>query len=164
MAFFNPEEPRDLSFRFIQGKKLPCPRATGLSVASELQQRLADDRLILPQVHLLVVEGQEHYTSGTRANAKDIVHLAFSAGAVAAVLYEHCDRAVIPLPREWAAQTPKHIRHRRLCKRLNLPHEARGQKTILTGAAHQHIAPNQWEHLLDALGLAVWGAEKKSKP
>jgi hypothetical protein len=156
LAWFDTES-LVMDFAMVKAKrKIEDPRARSLSVATALARGRARTG------DLLVVEGQEYYAKGTKARPEDIVNLAFSAGVVCGVLAPGFGKVLCPLPRIWAKQTPKNIRHVRLCKALDMEHEVRGggEKVVVTDSRWPHIVPGDWEHLLDALGLAAWGSKQ----
>lgn len=107
---------------------------------------------------LVVVELPEVYP-GLTPRASDIVSLAFIAGRA----LEKCTREVqavertkvpelLVLPKQWKGQVPKHIHHQRMFDKYPwLPLAVSGFKKM------------DQEHVIDAIGLAIYGMEHLTK-
>lgn len=113
-----------------------------------------------------VVEGQQVYSrSQSRADPKNLLHLATVSGAVIATLRTP---TYLPTPRQWKGSVPKAIHQGRVLSELEGPWEFtrpanRRNGVIVTkyplGIWQGSKAPTatDWKHVVDAIGLAVWG-------
>lgn len=119
------------------------------------------------KVDRLVVEGQQYYKGGATA-AQALFGLASGTGAAVASLWPMLqpDEIHVPTPFEWKGNQPKHICQSRLCGRVGWNYTTHRTKNTIfivpqdTGFAFSHI---QWDHVLDALGLAYYGLDPKRK-
>ncbi len=116
-------------------------------------------------INTVAIEGQTISFKQTR-DPNSIIQLAHVTGCAVSAVRAHCICCiVIPPPREWKGQVPKHIHHQRICKKIGWKCEIRG-----TGARQYGVPTNspilmsrgvgQWKHALDAVGLALWAQEK----
>jgi hypothetical protein len=116
-------------------------------------------------VSLAVIEGQDFYPKPNASRpemvskAKSLIMIAHVSGAVHSMAIEHSVRALIALPNEWKGTRSKEADHARTGRELG------GCLTFpgLSGApftmSEQRIKdlPAEWEHALDALGMALYG-------
>jgi hypothetical protein len=118
-------------------------------------------------VDVLVVEGQELYLGNTK-NTRSILDLALCAGTIMGVVYTGSGAKYVlcPKPAEWKGQVPKHIHHRRILDGLGVAYALVGT-TVVPEKTSLHLLPGgatlkngDWKHVTDAIGLAIWGAEK----
>lgn len=121
----------------------------------------------------LVVEGQELYR-GQTGNPADILRVGQVAGAAVGCfsgdLHYMAGQAYLPQPKEWKGNVPKKIHQARICKRLNWPCDARADYVVpRTGEVcglpdiSRHLKAADWKHVMDAIGLALWGEEQALK-
>jgi hypothetical protein len=135
-------------------------------------------------IALVVVEGQQILRAGGlkssgygRADPEDILRLAHLAGAASALAYGPGVTTVRPTPATWKGQVPKEAHHRRVLKGYGWDSDEKGRPTpeavtramagaggaaasapgLLTGVAD--VKTSEWTHVVDAMGLAAWGAE-----
>jgi hypothetical protein len=123
-------------------------------------------------VSFSVVEGQQIYVASNRRNVdpNDILCLAQVAGAVYSRL---TTQGAIPKPAEWKGQRSKLAEHTKYAKLL-------GWETERAGGKDPYLVPTQdyvevetsdgkpvkrsdWKHLMDAIGLAIWGSTPKGQ-
>lgn len=114
--------------------------------------------------YTLLVESQElHY--GHRSAPKDIIRLAQVAGAILGSFGVSPSHVRLVSPSTWKGQVPKEIHQARVCKKLGWDFEPMSdyvrpaQKHWEGFTIHK---PSDWKHLMDAVGLALWGREKLS--
>lgn len=118
---------------------------------------------VLPNVSTIVVESQEIYAYG-HERPNNIVGLARAAGMIAGKLTTAAPHATLTwaLPKVWAKQVPKLVRHRRLCKKLGW--ETREHKTyiqpLIPDSHSCGVSGRQWYDVLDAIDLGLWYASK----
>jgi hypothetical protein len=121
-------------------------------------------------VNVLVVEGQELYLGNTK-NTRSILDLALCAGALMGTTYTGSGDILCPKPAEWKGQVPKYIHHKRILDGLGVASYRVGVTkstfAILPEKDSLHLLPDgdrlkngDWKHVTDAIGLAIWGAEK----
>jgi len=136
--------------------------ARGSEAALEMIEALRDqlqDYLYDPEDcnTTLVVEGQEIYRPGVGAPPRSILPLTLISGAVIGLV--GAATSFCPAPKTWKGQVPKEVHHKRVLKKLGL-------------ASAQDLAPyfmrrtplaSEWQHVLDACGLALWGKEQLEK-
>ena len=121
-----------------------------------------------PAMGSVTVEAQKTYRGKTK-NPQDIVVLAAAAGVV---LNAACARwpqatASFVLPEVWKKGVPKRIHQARILSRLGVPYTAKGTKSDGYCVPHwpEGRAPlgadklnmSDWKHVVDAIGIAVWG-------
>lgn len=158
----------DLSIKVV-GVKIQLP-AYGVSYME-----------IIPQcdpwtpVRVFVESPEAAYTKGKGIRVQDIVELARRAGECAMYLQTMRGAPGYPsgaydsyyvTPAEWKGQAPKGISQARICRRLGWNFKQwkaycqvldfQGQKPPAGGEAL--LTPNA-KHLLDAIGIALWGAD-----
>jgi hypothetical protein len=104
-------------------------------------------------IDLLVVERAEIYPHG-EARPNDLSQLLIVAGTVAGYVAHR--RLCLPYPKEWKKQVPKEIHHRRLLEGLTQEEHA------VLDAALRGVPMSLRHNVLDAVGLAKWGAAQKS--
>lgn len=129
---------------------------------------------LVPMTHTRVfVESPEAiYTKGRGIRVQDIVELARRAGEMATALYYSGFHNIDYIsPAEWKGQVPKGISQARICKRLNWTYEIKGtqksgQWCQVTGFGSATVPQGMWalnhkdwKHVLDAMGIALWGAD-----
>ena len=112
----------------------------------------------------LIVESQELHL-GHRSAPKDIIRLAQVAGAILGAFGISPKTSMLVSPSTWKGQVPKEIHQARVCKKLGWDFEAMSdhvrpaQKHWDGFTVHK---PSDWKHLMDAVGLALWGLGKVS--
>ncbi len=110
---------------------------------------------------IYVVEGQQIYF-GKTPNPQNIVHLAQVAGACLA--WSDCEHTYLPSPSQWKGSVEKHIHQARICKKLGWDYEIRAsgknRYAVPTNAPFS-LKATEWKHCMDAIGLAIWGLEKR---
>lgn len=113
---------------------------------------------------LIVVEGQQIY-SGSKAQHASIMTLCSTAGAIygqLAMMVPHA-RLEMPLPATWKGQTPKTINQARSFEALGIPYQ-RGKSycwpTLCNVEGASALRQADWEHVGDAIGLALWGRKQ----
>ena len=139
-------------------------RSAAIKMCREVEGMLFDETRV-------VVEGQSvRYTSKKGANPQDIVHLAMVAGAcIQRAEQDGAQEILCPLPSEWKGTVPKHIHQARILSELGWPYETIGRSTKayarpasgfegVFGA--ETLNKGDWKHVVDAIGLAMWGAKK----
>ncbi len=110
-----------------------------------------------------IVEGQEMYL-GSRVRPQDLLHLALSAGIAAGVVRAAWDttRIEIPKPKTWKGDIPKHVHQKRIMRAVGIPFEGGSNPakmlTVPTADGFRDIKKSHLIHVIDAIGLAVWGA------
>lgn len=121
------------------------------------------------------VESQELYLSGPNRtqNPRSILHLGHVAGAAAmAIVIQSVRTLYFPTPAEWKGSREKLAHHHHILQRTKqIPSEAvremGGKEPYCTidtklfpipGA--EALNPGDWKHVLDAVGLAQYAAEK----
>jgi len=112
--------------------------------------------------HTAVIEGQQIYLKGL-AKKDSILLLAQVAGAAAALAtVMGCRKVYMPRPVDWKGSVPKPIHQERVLGRLGIESVRtkmgavpRGDLSAIRGA--EHLKPADWLHVVDAIGLAVWG-------
>lgn len=120
---------------------------------------------------LAVVESQEAYLGGGSHTRKstpgDLIMLATVTGLI--VASAAAPKLLLPRPKDWKGQVPKAVQQARVCSRLNWPFRAHPTKAggwvEPIGFGHhrvevQDVRGTQWSHVLDAIGLAMHGAEQ----
>ena len=122
-----------------------------------------------------VIESQQIYAGGTK-NPGSILKLAHVAGGLLGVVSESgwLDRFSFPTPREWKGSVPKQIHQARILSRLGWEYKKSG--TVKAGYCYpvgtvfkeakqniegaQGLKRTDWKHLVDAIGLAMWGEKQ----
>lgn len=117
-----------------------------------------------------VIESQEMvYSSRSGANPRDLLPIATVTGVMAQYLADYCLEVVLPLPSEWKGQVPKAVNHARTASLLGWETKTMGGKKpyLCPVSGHEEIRltgkvnPGDWKHLMDAIGLAIWGLKQK---
>lgn len=127
-------------------------RHAAMALPSILQKWSAD---------LAVVESQQIY-SGSKAAHDTIVTLCTVAGGLAGqvLMAQPGCSVLMPLPAAWKGQVPKPIHQARVFTKLGLAH-AVGPKyahpLACTARGASSLRQTDWEHVGDAVGLALWG-------
>jgi len=94
---------------------------------------------------VLVVEGQRIYPHSP-ADPEDIMHLAFAAGLALGHYRGSAVETAVPHPQQWKGSIPKPVAHARILSRCIIHPEA----AVLVAGPHK-------SHVIDAIGLALWG-------
>lgn len=129
---------------------------------------------------LLVIEGQRVRKYGNKTvNPQSLVDLACCTGVVIGVftqLFRRPFPVVVVEPAMWKGNVPKEIQHSRTLRALGLEPQKKtgyavpkgigkmveGQGVRIGGSpvtARTKINPGDWKDLMDAIGIAKWGAE-----
>ena len=117
-----------------------------------------------------VIEGQQVYRGKT--NPVSIMYLAQAAGLILGGFAPNSfTRLRMPTPNEWKGSVPKQIHQARVAKKLGWSGKVRGGKDPYfvpdvprpLQERWGKINPGDWKHLMDAAGLAIWGAEQLMK-
>ena len=131
----------------------------------ELSGRIAVLSMSFPPDDLkAVIEGQQIYSGTGQARPDSLLLLAQVAGAAAAVLAPHCTSLVIPRPRKWKGSVPKPIHQARVLGRMGWAYK-KGQVYTIPTNPPKHLTklkPEEWKHVVDAIGLAQWGRGESS--
>lgn len=137
----------------------------GESAVQKMIQELASRFPVLGQsfpdrdyVHA-IIEGQQIYSGSGLARPDSMLLLAQVAGAAAAALSPFCAQIELPRPRKWKGSIPKPIHQARVLGRLGWTYKKGQGYTIPTNPpAHlTKLKPEEWKHVVDAIGLARWG-------
>ena len=142
-------------------------KLTGLRAVTHMVSALAEiDNM--PMLDMIIVEIPRVYPK-TKVQPNDLVGLAVVAGAAAAAwVGEQGPQCLLRLvhPQEWKGTQPKDVHHRRICTKLGWrfttsgkniwPHMSARDK----GQIDCNFATSEWYHVLDAIGMAMWGAKK----
>lgn len=110
----------------------------------------------------IVVEGQKIYP-GSKVRPNDLILLAQVAGMAAGVCAAHFpDKELfIPEPSGWKGSVKKAIYQARLFHTLGWGFKkARDYAYPLKPSVGQCIPRGEWKHVGDAIGLAMWGANR----
>jgi len=110
----------------------------------ELFEDLADQRLFTPGTQI-AIEGQ-HIRYNER-NPKSILGLQTVVGMAIAAVSSVTDLVYVPIPSKWKGSVPKEVHHRRILRELGVD---------LDDAMFHGIAGGQKQHVVDALGMALW--------
>lgn len=113
-------------------------------------------------IDLCVVEGQQKYFGTSAARTKDLIDLAHVSGAAAAYCISfNPERISMPVPATWKGSIPKPIHQERILKRLKWSPKRTATYAYPTTppAAYLDFTKTHWKHLVDAIGLAIWGYE-----
>ncbi len=109
-----------------------------------------------------IVEGQEIYASG-QANANHLISLAHIAGAAASVF----PNTTIVLPKQWKGQRPKGVSQKATLEHYGWKYKDNGKDkspTVLEVPKDVtvigELTKANWNEVLDATGIALWGAMK----
>lgn len=110
-----------------------------------------------------LVESQELHRMH-RSAPKDILRLAQVAGAILGVLGETFLDVRLVSPQVWKGQVPKEIHQARVCRKLGWAFDTHPDYVVPARAHWDGFSVSKasdWKHLMDAVGLALWGTEKK---
>lgn len=121
-----------------------------------------------------VVEAQQLYLGGSKSKAtpEDLLNLANVTGAALAAVTIRGLRAARPLPKKWKGDVPKEIHQARVCLRYGWTFDSKSDHVepfFAPGSAQWLTKPDgadtikplsNWKHVLDAVGLAYYGATK----
>ncbi|MEM7311343.1 MAG: hypothetical protein AAF682_32050 [Planctomycetota bacterium] len=125
------------------------------AMVKRLHEVLTELKAHVPHLDRAVVEGQMVYPR-ERTRPNDLIPLAQIAGAAEAYIGLLWNVDVIaPKPRDWKGQVPKDVHQRRILARVGLTNGLDG----VPGA--ESMTRTQRGHVVDAVGLALWGAELK---
>lgn len=130
-------------------------------------------RSYMASTNHLVIEGQDAYFSGTttkKARAEDLISLSFVGGAFASRFPGA--QILRPLPSQWKGQVPKAVHQGRILTSLGLKYETVGAEgdgycvpldpeSKIPGGSK--LPRSSWKHVVDAIGLALWGAAEIKK-
>lgn len=108
-----------------------------------------------------VVEGQESYL-GAKVRPQDLIHLAQAAGSAAGLVRALAGcRIELPRPVTWKGSIPKDVHQKRVLRALGIPYEPGSKPTRIlklpSGVGFESIKKSHLTHVIDAIGLAVWG-------
>lgn len=128
---------------------------------------------LLYQPDIVLVEGQRvRQAAGAETkNPQSLVDLAAVAGAAmaAALSNEDTSAAMMVEPSDWKGTIPKQAHQARICKRMGWDYDKHGSdpstgyvvprlQTLKVFA--RDLNGGDWKHVMDAIGLALWGWEK----
>jgi len=111
-----------------------------------------------------VVEGQQIYYGKSKVSPDSILLLSQVAGGASAILHAICATSVtMPRPRKWKGEVPKPIHQARVLSRLGWLYKKTQGYSYPTNPPSRlnKLRPDEWKHVVDALGLAMWGAERQ---
>lgn len=129
------------------------------------------NRISLPK--LIVVESQEIYPGKNKCKYEDLINLSKVAGAAAGVVLNLLNLPKfsslrIPKPFEWKGDRPKPLHQSNILKRMGwkcrktsthaYPIEPLLEDRVLNA---ENISNAEWKEVVDAIGLAMWGAQLK---
>ncbi|MBL4769468.1 MAG: hypothetical protein JKY94_17480 [Rhodobacteraceae bacterium] len=124
-----------------------------------------DLQLPVMDVESIAIEYPQVYNAAkTKVNVDpmDLIRLTLVAGGASALfsrIYPIADQAFC-LPAEWKGQVPKRVHHKRICEALDIPYVEQSGKIIPAWPSHTQvigrITPSKAQHVLDAIGLALW--------
>jgi hypothetical protein len=121
-------------------------------------------------VDAVAVEAQTLMRSGSKQHKRpqDIVILGNVAGAVLGMLAGAGYPSILfPTPEQWKGQLPKHVMQARLYDELGWGYEMCASDSYAVPLripnTFEHITKGQWKHVGDALLLARWAYEKRTK-
>lgn len=130
-------------------------------------RNLAPELSIFIGIHepdLIIVEGQNAKFE-TNAHPQDQIWLGQVAGGAAALALQQTSGAELYMPEasEWKGSVPKPIHQKRILEGL-------GWSPIKKTTTHSYpkkppredfdFTSGQWKHIVDAIGLALWGIKK----
>jgi hypothetical protein len=107
----------------------------------------------------VVIEGQQIY-AGSKAQPNDLLKLAIISGMWAGACAQIFPKAqiIIPKPREWKGSIDKATYQARMYHKLGWGYEkCKGYSIPVHPTVGHHLSNNEWKHVGDALGLALWG-------
>ena len=119
-------------------------------------------------IHRTIVEGQEIYR-GKTGNPADILRIAQVAGGALASAQALPGDTLLPTPNEWKGSVPKEIHQGRTCTKLGWRFEKRAGYVVpiepdgFVNCGTAAMRDSDWKHVLDAIGLAIWGIEQAAK-
>lgn len=148
-----------------------CPQVSGnlrgaaaaVEMARSMQVDLFELFAAYGRPDVAIVEGQEMYL-GSRVRPQDLLHLALSAGIAAGVVRAAWadTRIEIPKPQTWKGTIPKHIHQKRIMRSVGIQFEGGSNPAKIlrlpTTDGFDGIKKAHLIHVIDAIGLAVWGA------
>jgi len=112
---------------------------------------------------VVAVEGQESYL-GSKVKPQDLLNLALAAG-VAVGIVRACwsaPRIEVPRPVTWKGSVPKDIHQKRILRSVGIPFATGEKPTRILRLPETDgfagIKPKNMIHVIDAIGLAVWGS------
>ena len=111
-----------------------------------------------PEYFSCTVEGQQIYMGKGQARPDSLLLLAQVAGAAAGILAPFCADLSLPRARKWKGSVPKPIHQARILGRLGWAYK-KGQGYTIPINPPAHLAklkPEEWKHVVDAIGLARW--------
>lgn len=125
-----------------------------LHLSRAIAMQLRDLPYGIPVEHI-VVEGQRVYPR-SKVRPQDLIHLAQVAGLAAAHAQQAYPLATlcIPEPRVWKGTVEKGAMQRRILKRVGLTDSLEGVDGV------EKMTKTQRGHVVDAIGLALWGLGK----
>lgn len=144
----------------------PKQKWGGVMAASELAQ--ATVRLRSGEARLIVVEAMRVRRYGgdsATKNPQSLVDLAFLGGVVAGVLGSPERTVVLPVePNDWKGSVRKPMHHCRVLAKLGWQAKRFGDharpETNPSGNYFTPVKGADWKHVMDAVGLALWGVEE----
>lgn len=148
-----------------------CPLVSGdlrgagacVEMARAMQADLFELFAAYGRPDVAIVEGQEMYL-GSRVRPQDLLHLALSAGIAAGIVRAAWDdtRIEIPKPKTWKGDIPKHVHQKRVLRSVGIPFVAGSNPVKMVAVpkieGFAGIRPSRLTHVIDAIGLAVWGS------
>lgn len=121
-----------------------------------------------PGVNNVVVEGQTISFRQT-ADPDSIIKLAHVTGACVGAANELLECHLrIPKPREWKGQVPKQVHQQRTLNYLGWTYELHGSPknayaSPVDPPVGKKLKATHWKHVVDAIGLALWGIEQDKR-
>lgn len=120
--------------------------------AAQLQSALLDffrHRLIVGKVVSAAIERPQDYP-GSPVRVRDLLDLALLAGVLgSSTPYTSMSNIYFPTPREWKGGVGKSVHNQRIL-----------DKTPELEPMLKPYPRGQWEHIIDAVGIAKWRQEK----
>ena len=132
----------------------------------------AADNLLVGNNVLVIVEGMRIRRANSDAatkNPQSLVDVSFCGGMAAGAALSVWPNAIVVVvePQTWKGGVPKEIHHARLLDSLGWDHEVMSGYARPTGevpaAKLSKINKADWKHVMDGIGLALWGQSELKK-
>lgn len=132
-------------------------RAVAAQATMTFEIRVHGDPSHILAIEMAAIEGQTYRRYDKRSYPQDLIHLAASAGVLAALAYgAGAGHIIMPEPTEWKGDVPKHIHQGRICQVLGWEFDlAGGKDPYCVPRIESDHSKSHWKHLLDGYGLAL---------
>ena len=110
-------------------------------------------------VDIVVCEYPKAYPK-SEVQPNNLIGLAMIAGVMFGRM--RGEEGIFPHPQEWKGTISKSVHQKRILTKLGWRYTQRGKQLIpnTTIVRSWDIRPSEWTHVIDAIGLAMWGAEQ----